>query len=326
MRAAYGAMLRARAMRTFHQASRYKTPMIITDEDGYATFALFKCPACEAQVHDIIFVPSSSSLLRDEHGLSTQGEADIMCGGCTAHYRLEVRNSTGRVFAQVIGFPKVAVTCTGAVHRDELDDLHLPWDIENTPSDSLVEALKDIEAVIQAADAIFYVKALSRMAFIQQFAALEAYLADTLTQRVLECPKALSRALSGVDVLKDIRLSLADIAANPDIVKVTVAQTLRDLLYHNFQRVDAIWRIALEFSIFPDPDVKRRMFSCLPIRHDCVHRNGRDKDGNEHSQVNFEFVLQVGEDAHAMMMHIEDTLAPYMADDEDPAFRASPAS
>lgn len=233
---------------------------------------------------------------------------------------------TVRVFAQVIGFPKVAVTCTGAVHRDELVDLRLPWDIENTPSDSLVDALKDIEEVIRATDAIFYVKTLSRMAFIQQFAALEAYLADTLTQQILESPKALSRALSGLDVLKDIKLSLADIAANPDIVKVTVAQTLRDLLYHNFQRVDAIWRVALEFSIFPDPDVKRRMFSCVPIRHDCVHRNGRAKDGKEHAEVNFDFVLQVGEDVHAMMMHIEDTLAPYLAEDEDPAFEPSPTS
>lgn len=300
--------------------------MIITDEDGYATFALFRCPACAAEVHDVIFVPRSSSFPRDEHGLSTQGEADIMCGWCTADYRLEVRNTTGKVFAQVIGFPKVAVTCTGAIHRDELDDVQLPWDIENTPSDSLVDALKDIEEVIQATDAIFYMKPLSRMAFIQQFAALEAYLADTLTQQVLENPEALSRSLSGLDVLKDIKLSLADIAANPDIVKITVAQTLRDILYHNFQRVDAIWRVALEFSIFPDSDVKRRMFSCLPIRHDCVHRNGRDKDGKEHADVNFEFVLQVGEDVHAMMMHIEDALARYLADDEDPAFQVSPTS
>lgn len=299
-------------------ASLYETPMIITDEDGYATFAQFKCQTCAAQVRDIMFVPSSSSLQRDEHGLSTQGEADIMCGRCTAEYRLEVRNSTGRVFARVIGFPKVAVTCTSAVHRDELNDLHSLLDFENRPSHGLVDALKDIEEVIRAADAIFYVKALSRMAFIQQFAALEAYLADTLTQQVLENPEALRRSLSGLDLLKDIKLSLPDIAANPDIVKVTVAQALRDLVYHNFQRVDAIWRIALEFSIFPDPDVKRRMFSCLPIRHDCVHRNGRNKDGKEHPQVNFDFVSQVGDDVHAMMMHIEGALTPDLADDEDP--------
>jgi len=241
-----------------------------------------------------------------------------MCGCCTADYRLEVRNSTGRVFARIVGFPKVAVTCTSATHRDELDDIELLWDTQDTPSDSLVDALKDIEEVLQATDAIFYMKILSRMAFIQQFAALEAYLADTLTRQILENSSALSRALTGLDSLKDIKLPLADIAANPDIVKVTVAGALRDLLYHNFGKVDAIWKIALQFSIFPDAGVKQRMFKRIPIRHDCVHRNGRDMHGNEHPEVDFDFVLQVGEDVHAMMMHIEDALGPCFADDDDP--------
>lgn len=47
-----------------------------------------------------------------------------------------------------------------------------------------------------------------------------------------------------------------------------------------------------------------------------MHRNGRDKEGKEHETLDFDFVLQVGEDVHAMMMHIEDAFSTFI--DEDP--------
>jgi hypothetical protein len=298
--------------------------MIITDEDGYATFASFRCPQCSREVRDIVFVPKATSVARDAHSLSTQGWADIECGCCTAAYRLEVRNAAGRVFAQVVGFPTTPVICTGAVHREELDDFDIFLEMEDTPAENLVDALTDIEEVIRSSDAIFYVKPLSRMAFIQQFAALEAYLADTLTKQVLDNPTALSRALVGVETLREIKLPLAEVAADPDIVKVTVAKALRSLLYHNFAAVDVIWKVALEGSIFPNAEVKQRMFKCLPIRHDCVHRNGRDREGHEHSQIDFDFVLRVGDDIHAMMTHIEDALTGFIDDDDDPDLGIAP--
>lgn len=302
----------------------YDAQMIITDEDGYATFASFRCPQCNREVRDVVFVPEATSVARDAYSLSSQGLADIQCGWCTAAYRLEVRNATGRVVAQIIDFRATPVLCTGAVHREELDDFDFLLEMEDTPAENLVDALKDIEEVIRSSDAMFYVKPLSRMALIQQFAALEAYLADTLAKQVLACPEALGRALRGVDSLKEIKLPLAEVAADPDIVKVTVAKALRSLLYHNFAAVDVIWKTALEGSIFPNAEVKQRMFQCLPIRHACVHRNGRDRDGREHSQIDFDFVLQVGDDVHAMMTHIEDALTGFVDDDEDPDLGTAP--
>lgn len=294
--------------------------MAIINEGGYASFATFECPHCRVEVRDIIFVPFSSSVDLDEHGLSTEGEAKIMCGHCTKEYLLNVRNSTGKIFAKVHGYSKLPVVCSGAFDPDELGDLGIPWDIymsDDTPSDSLVDALTDVKEVIKSEDAIFYVKPLSRMAFIQLFAALEAYLADTLTKQVLECPNTLNRALIGVKDLRAIKLTLSEIAANPDIVNMTAAKVLRGMLYHNFMKVDAIWNIALGFSLFPNDELKERVLSYEPIRHDCVHRNGRDKDGKERTEVNFEFVIQMAEDVHDILNHIEDNLCPYFSDEDE---------
>lgn len=280
------------------------------NEDGYASLVSFACPYCGGDVVEVIFVPSSSTVKRDEHCFSTEGETDIICGRCTQSYNLIVRNTTGRVFAQVRGFPKTPVKCSGSYHPDELDKMGGIWEVPDTPSNNLVDALTDIEEVINTKDAIFYVKTLSRMAFIQQFAALEAYLSDTLTKQVLDNPTTLNRAIAGVRDLKEIKFTLAQIAANSDILKTTVAGILRKILYHNFIKIDTIWNVALGFSIFPNSEVKSRLLRSEPIRHDCVHRNGRDKDGNESADVDFDFVLQMNEDLHALLNHIEDTLHP----------------
>lgn len=127
-----------------------------------------------------------------------------------------------------------------------------------------------------------------------------------------------------METLREIKLPLAEVAADPDIVKVTVAKALRSLLFHNFAAIDVIWKVALEGSIFPNAEVKQRMFKCLPIGHDCVHRNGRDREGNEHSQIDFDFVLRVGDDIHAMMTHIEDALTGFIDDDDDPDLGIAP--
>ncbi len=298
---------------------RYPPRMIVADdEDGYATFVSFHCPACARAVNDPVFVPDASLVERNPTNGSTESEADVQCGWCNAAYRLRVRNATGRVVARLIDHPNSPVLCTDALRRAEFDDLLPPWEMAQSPSDNLVDALKDVEQVIRSGDAIFYVKALSRMAFIQQFAALEAYLADTLSQQVLDNPAALGRALTGVRTLKDIKLTLTEVAADPDIVRITVARALRSILFHDFAAVDEIWKIVLEGSIFPDPELKARMFRRVQIRHDCVHRNGRSRDGEEHVGIDFAFVLAVGEDIHAMMMHIEDALTGVIPDDEDP--------
>jgi hypothetical protein len=41
------------------------------------------------------------------------------------------------------------------------------------------------------------------------------------------------------------------------------------------------YRRALGSTIFPDEDTKKSLMRFLPIRHDCVHRYGRDHEGTE---------------------------------------------
>lgn len=70
--------------------------IIADDEDGYATFASFRCPTCTRAIHDPVFVLDSTIVRRDDQGLSTEGEAQLQCGWCTTTYGLRLRNANGQ--------------------------------------------------------------------------------------------------------------------------------------------------------------------------------------------------------------------------------------
>lgn len=54
-------------------------------------------------------------------------------------------------------------------------------------------------------------------------------------------------------------------------------------MYHNFVKIDLYYRNALGSTIFPDEATKNTLMELVPVRHDCVHRYGRDHDGRERS-------------------------------------------
>ena len=45
-----------------------------------------------------------------------------------------------------------------------------------------------------------------------------------------------------------------------------------------------------------------------PIRHDCVHRNGKDKEGNIRTVVNEAFIHTIDDSIFKMMSHIQHEL------------------
>ena len=271
----------------------------------YESSIKFKCPICSEVVQADIVVPETHWIGDNADERFVEDDADVDCDHCSTGFMLHVQNGDCHIAAMVYDHEEVEVECSNAFMTmpdpPDYDDLDIP---EN-PAESLINTLVDVSHVLRAAAASFYTPTVNRMAFIQQFAALEAYLSDTLIGLVLNKPAVLATALTAIHGLRDMKLSLAEIYADPDIVKRTVAGNLRDLMYHNFEKVGSIYHATLGFHLFPDSDCRQRMFKALPIRHDCVHRNGKDKEGNERSEVNDTFVKQIDADVRAIVKHIE---------------------
>ena len=121
----------------------------------------------------------------------------------------------------------------------------------------------------------------NRLVFSHQVTALETYLGDTLINEVFSDIKVLERLLDGDKDLSKEKFTLPEIAKDPGLINRKVREHLKSILYHNVQKVDALYHIALGVRILDLAEDKSALIEAVKLRHDCVHRNGRDKDGRE---------------------------------------------
>ena len=145
----------------------------------------------------------------------------------------------------------------------------------------------------------------NRLIFSHQVTALEAYLGDTLLNTVASDADAMQRLIDCDDELSKQKFTLAEIRKDPKLVERKVREHLRTILYHNLGKVDALYGIALGIRILSLTDKKSDLFRAVMLRHDCVHRNGFDKDGLELSTFTREFVRETADMIRSLVESIE---------------------
>jgi hypothetical protein len=121
----------------------------------------------------------------------------------------------------------------------------------------------------------------NRMIFSQQITALEAYLGDTLLNEVMGDKAAMQRMIDKDADLAKEKFTLSEVSKEPGLVERKVRAHLREVMYHNLKKVDVLYNIALGVRILDLAADKASLFKAVLLRHDCVHRNGFDKEGNE---------------------------------------------
>jgi hypothetical protein len=116
---------------------------------------------------------------------------------------------------------------------------------------------------------------------------------------------AMQRLIDGDDDLSKQKFTLAEIRKEPGLVERKVREHLRTILYHNLAKVDALYGIALGIRILSLTDKKPDLFRAVMLRHDCVHRNGFDKEGLERSTFTREFVRETADMIRSLVESIE---------------------
>ena len=132
-----------------------------------------------------------------------------------------------------------------------------------------------------------------RMVFVQLIAALEAYLGDVLVRTVMADRDAVLRLISNDKELLDKSFKLLEIEKKPKLVDETVRSHLQKIVYHNLGRVAVAYKTAFHIDICPSKEVMETLSVAIKLRHDCVHRNGRNKDGEELTQLTTAYVRSI---------------------------------
>jgi hypothetical protein len=146
------------------------------------------------------------------------------------------------------------------------------------------------------------------MVFAQQVSAFEAYLGDTLVNHVLRDPAAVGRLLASDRHLQELSFSLADISKNPNLVTDEVKSYLKGVLYHRFDTVGFLYKKAIDVDMWSSQEARATLFKAVVYRHDCVHRNGFDKENKRLDVFSKAYVQEVADAMKGIVAHIESQL------------------
>lgn len=148
----------------------------------------------------------------------------------------------------------------------------------------------------------------NRMVFSHQITAMEAYLGDRLIGEVEADGDAFQRLLDQDEDLLNQKFTLAEISKEPALVARKVREHLRSIQYHNLAKVEVLYNIALGIRILNLAEDKASLFKAVMLRHDCVHRNGFDKDGNELDIFTKTFVQNTSDLIKAFIEAVENAI------------------
>lgn len=282
------------------------------------TTARFKCPKCHKPAECQISVPEPNWGAGEKFSdLVSNGETELHCPSCDTSFSGTVSNSASGCQVELDEYPNTRVGADYAFFSPE-DDFEdwVDQDPPANPGDYFLSAQNASKTILQQHGLQgVEVEAVSagmvnRMVFVQQISAFEAFLGDALLLLVLEDERAVVNLVTKHKHLVEMKVTLAEIARSSSFLQDRVKAYLKSVLYHNLGLVQAIYRDALGVELLDNNAVRTGLQKAIELRHDCVHRNGRDKDGNE-VVLKTPYVLEVMELIYSFVNELQTKLEQY---------------
>ena len=132
-----------------------------------------------------------------------------------------------------------------------------------------VDALKAMEVDNQQRPLLY------QLLYSSLITALETYLEDMMSFWVAVDEKVLRKFVVNCQEFKKQKLNLSEIFDRMDKLEEDVENYLQQLIWH---RLDKVIPLMSETLDIPRPSIEKLMQHIL-LRHDIVHRSGKDKDG-----------------------------------------------
>nr|WP_315234026.1 hypothetical protein [uncultured Albidiferax sp.] len=107
--------------------------------------------------------------------------------------------------------------------------------------------------------------------------AVEAYLSSRFIEVVLSSDENMRRLVESDPEFANRTFTIKEIFTKSSQLKNDINIYLRDFIFHNLKKVKPMYGSVLNVDF---GDIKW-LFQAVALRHDCVHRAGYDKDGNE---------------------------------------------
>lgn len=258
----------------------------------------FSCQ-CGAFVDEIVYCdgPDLSSTT-DEGSLREYWET-ITCDGCGSAYETHILAKFSDTSVRIPNTADVAFDV-----RELEDEGDVVAEIESTRQlDIYRKVTSDIVALLRHQQPETARATLNNMLFAQVVTAIEAYLSSSFIATVVNDDHLIRRLVETDPELAKRQFSLREIFERWSELKVTVAKYLKDLIFHDLKKVKPMYASVLEIDL----GEVGWLFKAILIRHDCVHRNGFDKDGTQ-NEISAEAIVELVRQSARLVSSIEEQL------------------
>lgn len=164
------------------------------------------------------------------------------------------------------------------MYEREYDDY---WSVEGKTSFQIFnEIINNSQEIINIEVSDKSKKNLLVMLYGHIVAAVEAYLSSTFIEKVFSTDdfKYIRKLVETDPEFASRKFTIKEIFTKQEELKNDVKLYLRELIFHKIDKVKLMYKNVLDIN-FGD-DIKW-LFEAVMLRHDCVHRAGYNKDGNE---------------------------------------------
>jgi len=136
-----------------------------------------------------------------------------------------------------------------------------------------IQTMNELKNILKSQIDALLSKTIYKMVHTHAVTAMETYLGDSLKSAALSNSGYIERAAKNLDELTKRKFTLEQILAHEDGIKKIVLEQLTKYLYHDIPKVMMIYSAVLGLTLNYDYD---RLCKITKIRHDLVHRNGKD--------------------------------------------------
>ena len=208
-------------------------------------------------------------------------ETTVVCGDCGSEYEVVVLATPSSKEVTIKGFPNTPVESSNWDVEDEYDNFlsgYNPVDPYGVYNATVIELdnLQHGSQIMASA-----VPAFNKMVCLQHIIAVEAYLSDRLIKIVINDSEKLLALVGATPALRDLKPKLIDIAKEPNFVSSTAKDYLQRFSFHDLASVAGFYKAVLKIDIFENEANEREMLDIIKMRHDLVHRSGRDNEGKD---------------------------------------------
>lgn len=182
------------------------------------------------------------------------------------------------IMKKIKGLTSNSYVCLDLWDLDDLEQIELEWEVEYT--EQLETFNKNLEAVpriltINPENDIGF--SLLVMLHAHIVSAFEHYLSSIFISQVTNSDVLTRKLIETDPEFRNRKFTMNEIYIQHDAIKKTVAAYLKNIIFHDIQKIKPMF---LEVLSYDFKDIAW-LFRSILIRHDCVHRAGYDKKGEQ---------------------------------------------